>query len=790
MSTTTTTSGGGLRGWARDLGMGVRFAVGGGREGWIRTLLTALGVGLGVTLLLAASTIPAIQAHRTERRLAATPTEADGPLAPSASTLVVADLRTQFRDRPLTGRMLRPDGPAAPAPPGVAALPKPGEMVLSPALREFLAEPGNALLRQRLPFRDTGTIGPAGLAGPAELKYYLGSATLSTDNGGVRVAGFGAERKSEPLDPQLLMLVIVGCVVLLMPVAIFIATAVRFGGERRDRRLAALRLIGADARMARRTAAGEALFGAVCGVLVGAALFLVGRQFVGGITIWDTNAFPSDLTPNPLLAALIVLVVPLAAVVVTLLALRRVAIEPLGVVRSGAGRRRRLWWRLPFPLGGLALLLANGGTSGAQSVVNPFLIAGGATLFLLGVTLLLPWIVDAVVGLFRGGPVPWQLAVRRLQLSGGAAARAVSGITVAVAGAIALQLLFSAIQGDFMKITGQDSKRAQLEVSLPTHDVATIRKMTREYQRTPGVRGVIAAIDTTASRPGPLRKGEPFIPSTSVTVGDCASLSELAHTGPCKDGDVFIVRDHTGQVDDSYIRQTARPGAAVDFAWPDRTGQPPRPRLWTIPKDARAIESRPDPMGMPSFGLFATPGALDTALLDEPQARAMIKIDPRFPDAVEHARNTAARIDPLTSVHALQNMERDAQYASVRTGLLVASTATLALIAASMLVTMVEQLRERRRLLSVLVAFGTRRATLAWSVLWQTAVPVALGLVLSVAGGAGLGLALLRMAGKSTVDWSVIWPLVAAGSGLVLVVTLLSLPPLWRMMRPDGLRTE
>ncbi|MFB6572419.1 ABC transporter permease [Streptomyces noursei] len=790
MSTAKTTSGGGLRGWARDLGMGVRFAVGGGREGWIRTLLTALGVGLGVTLLLAASTIPAIQAHRTERRLAATPTEADGPLAPGASTLVVADLRTQFRDRPLTGRMLRPDGPAAPAPPGVAALPKPGEMVLSPALREFLAEPGNALLRQRLPFRDAGTIGAAGLAGPAELKYYLGSATLSTDNGGVRVAGFGAERKSEPLDPQLLMLVIVGCVVLLMPVAIFIATAVRFGGERRDRRLAALRLIGADARMARRTAAGEALFGAVCGVLVGAALFLVGRQFVGGITIWDTNAFPSDLTPNPLLTALIVLVVPLAAVAVTLLALRRVAIEPLGVVRSGAGRRRRLWWRLPFPLGGLALLLANGGTSGARSVVNPFLIAGGATLFLLGVTLLLPWIVDAVVGLFRGGPVPWQLAVRRLQLSGGAAARAVSGITVAVAGAIALQLLFSAIQGDFMKITGQDSKRAQLEVSLPTHDVATIRKMTREYQRTPGVRGVIAAIDTTASRPGPLRKGEPFIPSTSVTVGDCASLSELAHTGPCKDGDVFIVRDHTGQVDDSYIRQTARPGAAVDFAWPDRTGQPPRPRLWTVPKDARTIESRPDPMGMPSFGLFATPGALDTALLDEPQARAMIKIDPQFPDAVEHARNTAARIDPLTSVHALQNMERDAQYTSVRTGLLVASTATLALIAASMLVTMVEQLRERRRLLSVLVAFGTRRATLAWSVLWQTAVPVALGLVLSVAGGAGLGLALLRMAGKSTVDWSVIWPLVAAGSGLVLVVTLLSLPPLWRMMRPDGLRTE
>lgn len=34
-----------LRTWARDLGLGVRFAAAGGREGWIRTLLTAVGSG-------------------------------------------------------------------------------------------------------------------------------------------------------------------------------------------------------------------------------------------------------------------------------------------------------------------------------------------------------------------------------------------------------------------------------------------------------------------------------------------------------------------------------------------------------------------------------------------------------------------------------------------------------------------------------------------------------------------------------------------------------------------------
>ncbi|MGV4929327.1 ABC transporter permease [Streptomyces sp. BHT-5-2] len=780
----------GPRGWGRDLWTGVRFAVGGGREGWIRTLLTALGVGLGVVLLLGAASIPTMMEMRSQRGDARQPMESEQSPPRSAATLVEAQADTDFRGDPVRGMLLRPDGDRAPAPPGVSTLPGPGEMVVSPALRGLLGSPEGRLLRERLHFKDVGTIGQAGLIGPGELIYYAGSATLTTDDGGWRIAGFGTRTKSDPMDPMLLVLMIVGCVVMLMPVAIFIATAVRFGGERRDRRLAALRLIGADARMTRRTAAGEALFGAVCGLAVGAVLFLAARRLVGGVAVWDVNVFPSDMTPVPGLAALVLLAVPLAAIGVTLFALRRVSIEPLGVAREGAGRRRRLWWRLPLPAVGLVLMLFNGTVSGRDASVNPYLVAGGATLFLLGVALLLPWAVDAAMARLRGGPVPWQLAVRRLQLSGAAAARAVSGITVAVAGAIALQLFFAAIQGDFMKATGQDASRAQLHTMLPSHEVGTIRKMIEEFRATEGVRGVIASIDSSASRPGPLRRGEQFRPSTRVTVGDCGSLREMAHTGPCKDGDVFVAEDGSGSVDAGYIAETARPGATVDLAPDDGSGKPPHPRLWTVPRSARTVESRVDPTGQTAFGLLVTPGALDLRLLDHPMARAMVRIDPEVPDAVEHVRNTAARIDPRTKVFALQNIARDKQFTSLRTGLLVAATATLALIAASMLVTMVEQLRERRRLLSVLVAFGTRRATLAWSVLWQTAVPVALGLALAVAGGAGLGLALLRMAHKTSFDWSVVWPLTATGGGLVLVVTLLSLPPLWRMMRPDGLRTE
>ena len=112
---------------------------------------------------------------------------------------------------------------------------------------------------------------------------------------------------SEGLDPVLLLLVVIILVVLLLPIAVLIGTAVRFGGEHRDRRLAALRLVGADRQMAARIAAGEALVSALLGLAAGALFFLVGRQFVGQVSLQDISVFPADVRPDPALAVLILL---------------------------------------------------------------------------------------------------------------------------------------------------------------------------------------------------------------------------------------------------------------------------------------------------------------------------------------------------------------------------------------------------------------------------------------------------------------------------------------------------
>ncbi|MEU6983075.1 FtsX-like permease family protein [Streptomyces sp. NPDC046324] len=780
-----------LRTWSRDLTLGARFAVTGGRSGLLRTLLTALGVGFGVALLLAAASLPGMLFQREVREATRSVDGSEQETGPRADTFLHLGQTTTYRDTSVTGLLLRPEGTETPLPPGVAKLPANGEMLVSPALRDLLDSPEGTLLKERLPYEAVGTIGDAGLIGPAELRYVAHVDFLTTDNYDGRGSRYGWSVPAEPFNAFLILLVLVASVVLLLPVLVFIATAVRFGGEQRDRRLAALRLVGADTATTRRIAAGESLAGALLGLAVGVGLFAVARQFAGTVTIWDVNAFPSDVVPVPALAALVLVVVPVASVVVTLFALRGVAIEPLGVVRSAAPRRRRLWWRLLLLAAGVALLVPLFGTVEVnQTAIDTVGIGAGVTLALIGLTTLLPWLVEAGVKRLHRGPVSWQLAVRRLQLSSGTAARAVSGIVVAAAGAIALQMLFQAMEQGFTQATGEDSTRAQLvaETEATTGDEA--REMITRFRQTPGVSGVSGTITSYAWRPGALKEGEDFAPLTSIKVGDCASLREFAKLPSCADGDVFIALAHgaQGAPPDSWVTQTAKPGRTVALRDPDEhKGTLPQ---WRLPTTARIVDSRPDPTGMYEFGILATPSSIDAARLDDPAALAMVRLDPAVPDAAEYVRNTAVALDPTSWVRTLKNTERNAQFASVRTGILVGSTLTMLLVAASLLVTTLEQLRDRKRLLSSLVAFGTRRTTLSWSVLWQTAVPIVLGLALAVAGGLGLGVVLLKMTGQQVLDWWVFLPVTGIGIALIAAVTLLSMPVLWRLMRADGLRTE
>lgn len=772
--------------WVQDLVMGAKFALTGGKEGWIRTALTALGVGLGVALLLATTGLPSALDARDQR-------ERDRELAETAEhkgpdTLLVKEENTLFRDNSISGMLLRPEGPDAPLPPGLARFPGPGEMVVSPALATFLDTPeGKELLAPRFPYKQVGTISNAGLIGPKELAFYAGTDAFTGDEDFiVRVTAFGNTAPTAPWDPILLLLIVVIFVVLLSPVAIFIATAVRFGGERRDRRLAALRLVGADAGTTRRIAAGEAAAGALFGVLVGLAFFLAARQFVDDVDLGiPTRFFPSDFAVNPGLAALVAFAVPVAAILVTLFAMRGVVVEPLGVVRAAKAAKRRLWWRLVLPLGGLAMLYPMVGQGGDNGEFSEWMVTGGVILLLVGVTALLPWLVEMVVRRLHGGPVSWQLAVRRLQMSSGAAARPVNGIAVAVAGAIALQTLFAAVQDDFTEDTGMDTSRAQLSALVPQQiDPARIPRITKTISEGKGVEKV-----TTLGNVEAAPVDDPEEESISLTVGDCAALAWVAKLDKCSDGDLFLLPVNS---DADFPGSEVKPGQQVLINPTGNEYDPPvKPVRWTVPADARTVAARPDPTGELRDGIIATPGALRKIATGGVRYHAFITLDTKVPDAQEYARNAIFKADPLLYPMRLMDIRTSDRFASVTKGLIVGSTAVMVLIGASLFVSQLEQLRERKKLLAALVAFGTRRRTLGLSVLWQTAVPIALGITLATATGLGLGAVLIRMIDRSVhFDWTAIGVMAGVGTGVVLLVTALSLPPLWRMMRPEGLRTE
>ncbi|MEU4385797.1 FtsX-like permease family protein [Promicromonospora sp. NPDC023805] len=767
-----------------DLALGIRLSVGGGRSGWVRLALIAVGVGLGVTMLLIAASIPTVRDAR-DARDGARSVDTGQELSLGSPSALVQEVRSTYREDPVVGLMIQPEHDGAPLPPGVTQQLAPGDLVVSPALADLLASHDGAALQGRWGDRVVGTIGDDGLTGPEELRFYLGTDQL-TDATATRIQSFGgAESFDEGLDPTLLLLVLVGMVVLLLPVAIFVSTAVRFGSENRDRRLAALRLVGADVGMTRRIAAGETLAGAAGGLVVGTLLFLAIGQLAGYAVPASMSFYPEDLRPVPVLAALTVVLVPVTTVLVTLSALKQVLVEPLGVVRRSGERRRRFWWRLVFPVAGVALLTPLlGGLDG--SLGSQVMVVAGLVLVLAGVALLLPWLVEATVHRLSGGSVAWELAVRRLQLDSGTAVRAVSGIAVSVAGLIAIQGLVGAI-GTLSAESQADTSTFQAAVL----DIAPNGRSAGTWTSAlAGAEGVTAVGELTSTWARTAADGATSDDAPTEPVGDddmlvesgtCEVLAQEARIDACADGDVFVVVPEGANAPAPGSTYLLGPAGSDDVRW-------------TLPASAEVVD--PPSGGVDAMGgmpprILVTAGALDGIRLDPESVTAYVALDPAVPDALDHMRTAAAQVDPAAFASPIEQERIASVLGGVRQSLLVGTVALLLLIGASMLVNVVEQLRERRQLLAVLVAFGTRRRTLGGSVLFQVAIPVLLGLTLAVLTGSGLALALqTAVDAPLTFDWVGVGVTSGAAALVVLLTTAAGLPLLWRLTRPEALRSE
>ncbi|MFC7618103.1 FtsX-like permease family protein [Actinokineospora soli] len=760
----------GLRAWRGDLAIGVRLAVGGGRTALARFVLSAIGVGIAVLVLLTAASVGTISANRDARQDAKQPdpTEVVGV----APTLHWHD-STEFRGKNIQVQRMRATGENSPLPPGVPRMPAADEMYVSPAMADLLADPANALVKPRFPQRVIGVLDPSVVVDPGDLTVYTGLHPDTASAEGTRVYKFGITGSTE-LEPIFLLMLLLGVVALLVPVFIFVASSTRIAGAERDRRLSALRLVGAGGQQVRRIAAAETLVSALAGLVLGGLLFLLVRPVVSSLRIMGVGVWTSDVVPSPWLVAVIAVAVPVLSVVTAQFALRRTIIEPLGVVRFSKPVRRRVWWRLVMVAAGTALLLWHGGADDGELWV--YSIVAGATLMLVGVPVLLPVVVERTVARLRGGAPSWQLAVRRLQLDSGTSARVVGGIAVVLAGAIALQAVLLSVSQS-VELPEEVEAGAERPVAQVWADPDQAEGVVATANGTDGVlwtaqfRSVTLQISADGN-------------SLPVYIASCGDIERVYGVVDCADGDVF----QPGTLDPAQYGFT--PGAALPVVkWETGADTPTRLGEWTVPTEMRPMAST---ASNTRFGLVATPGA---APAPDPDSGVSIDVglDAAKPDAIELLRN--AFFNGPVSIYlnggGPDYNEQQETFLTIRKALLIGSVFTLMLAGVSLLVLAVEHIRERRRPLAVLAASGVPTGAIARSLLWQIAVPIGLGVVVAVATGIALGSLVMRLATDPlVVDWAGVGLLTGAAALLGVLVCLVTLPFLRSATRVESLRTE
>lgn len=767
----------------RDLVLGLRLAVGGGRisgQALLRLAMTTLGVAMAVTVLLAAASVPTLVSAQEDREA--------GQIAslvpePGVDPLYQLDWFIDAGADYVQATVVAPSGDHTPVPPGLDRIPGPGEVILSPAAAEFLASPEGRVAQERIGGTVVGEVGQAGLVTANDVVVYVGAPleTLRTAENVDRVYGFGGA-DSVPGDRLgVLTAALVGplVVVFLLPLLIFVTTASRMGAAQRERRLAALRLLGVSSRQVRRVAAAESLLGALVGLLVGGALFAVLRPLIGRIELFDTRFFPEDFTPTLLGIAAIAVLVPALAVGAAVFGLRRVVVEPLGVVRQARPRRRRMGWRWSIAGLGAALMLSTLFVEQrAHADLVGVVLAAGSTLLLISVVALLPWAVEKLVNRLRGGSPAWQLAVRRLQLDSGTASRVVSGLVVVLAGAILVQTLIGTVStGQPRGSQWQPTPALAAELRLPAEHVTEARRLLADTVTSTDVHQIQEAVLESVDGSGS---------GAFVRIGDCAALATLAEVGSCADGDVFVV-GLDGSPADRHAGERMR---FVTYT----TDEPEYGPTWTVPGDVQGLPSE-KANRLVAGEVLTTPGALRGVELPDAAHALYVMADG---DRAGVYEAVAAAISPLkwnvsmSPGPGMFEAERLEEVAGTMTGLLLtASLFVLAVAALSLLLVSIEQIVERRRPLAALSASGVPLSVLARSALWQNTVPVAVGVLLAVGAGLGVTLPTVRYIGLDIqLDAGLLGTVCGAAVLTVLVSTVLSLPLLRQVTRLETLRSE
>ena len=736
----------------RDFAL-ARLIVAGDRSARRRLLGIVAGVMVGVAVFLLLTAAYQAFGERSRRSswhtpITASPTALMPDTELTAHTAGAASTLDHVGNRTVTVLLVATTEDTRVRIPGSDVVPRPGQYLASPAMADLIASMPADQLAERYG-RQVGVLSEDAVEGPDSLVLVVGmeAPRLAAWQGSEQpqvVTGFvGHDYAAQAYR----IVAAVGALAILAPVLLLIAIVTDLGAAQRAERFATLRLIGATPGRVARLAAAETAATSALGAVAGIVLYLALIPAAARLTIGSSRFFARDLLTSPLVMILTTVGVVGGATAVSWWRTRRADIGPLG-----ASRERRE--RAPRPVSLLPLLLGLAGLTAVR-------LAGGRLSTTALMTLLIGSFLSTMLGLLWAGPLLTCWAARaarrrartaaqvmglgRLVQHPRAAFRAVGGMVVALYAVTLFAVAITAAAGVPGVRTGPGRLSPQALFTTPaTADPAALDSVLGRLRAVPGV--------TTASlgypqAPQQGQKGRGL--RLVLPVEDVRALGEAGADSP------------TGWV-------------SVDWGWV--LGERADPAPAQAPQTDGPSSGSPSAASAPVL-LVATDGG---------------------PGAVERARTamvSAVGADLVSypvsryDIRAVQASATENQFAALGyIGILIAAGVSTA----SLAVSTVSSLLARRRVLGLLRLTGMPHAALRRVVAYETLLPAATVLALSIGAAAYTAWVLITGVSARSISWPAgsYYAVVGACLALVGVAVLASARAATRMVSGTAVRFE
>lgn len=478
-----------------------RLLRGSGRRGALTTGLSVLAVAIATSLLLLTLGVALGFTERADRQSWLQPrgVSADATALMAVSTDIV-------RGTPIAVVELAALSDEPPLPPGMEKFPAPGEVWVSPALADRIAalpasELGQRFENEAADRHIAGRIGDAALTYPDQLLAVIGrdADTLQRAPGSLLWAGPYSAAPTAIADfsgeepyyaPVYRALSAFASALLIVPLFVLGTAAGRLSTAQRDRRLAAMRLVGATPAQVVAITTFETILIGVIGAVLGAAAYIVTLPLSAKVSATGGTWFVSDLWVGPRILAATLVGVPLIVGMSALLGMRALTVSPLGVARRQVPRKATFWRLVIF----VAVFIAYAILAPRTTIDGAVFFAAFLGIVFLTLSILGPFVVRMLghaMAMLARGPESL-LAARRIIDDPFTGWRIVGGVVLTgfVAG-----FLTVIIPDDFGAF--RDGAYDYLEVAVAPRDASATYTRLSDTLREAGIEATGTGDDTT-----------------------------------------------------------------------------------------------------------------------------------------------------------------------------------------------------------------------------------------------------------------------------------------------------